>query len=271
MQTCTKYVTLAYSKSSLSFSGRAGTPFGQTSPCLLFGTYFFSFCQSCSLRLFTGTHPEFRGIAQRWWLSVDKNSQQATQALSTVQKSQTCRQCSMQTRVFQIALFKGFPNIPHIPPPLGHSAGTNEATMTATPENAPCWHVPQRPREICAHHYLRVPLCPSLPPPSLSHSFSLSLRASTAIAIPRQRQERHALRLQCFDGRLLRPCAAHPTGAAHEGQSSFSEGGGGSSPPSPRVEAHGVLVIKGRHTRENAMGPAQLAAALLRPLSWRSI
>ena len=37
------------------------TPFGQTSPCLLFGTYFFSFCQSCSLRLFTGTHPEFSG------------------------------------------------------------------------------------------------------------------------------------------------------------------------------------------------------------------
>ena len=53
----------------------------------------------------------------------------------------------MQTRVFQIALSKGFPNIPHIPPPLGHSAGTNEATMT-TPENAPCWQVPQRPREI---------------------------------------------------------------------------------------------------------------------------
>ena len=67
MQTCTEYVTLAYSESSfaLSFSGRAGTPFGQTSPCLLFRTYFFSFCQSCSLRLFTGTNPEFRGIAQR--------------------------------------------------------------------------------------------------------------------------------------------------------------------------------------------------------------
>ena len=66
-QTCTECFTLAYSESSfaLSFSGRAGTPFGQTSPCLLLGTYFFSFCQSCNLRLFTGTHPEFRGIAQR--------------------------------------------------------------------------------------------------------------------------------------------------------------------------------------------------------------
>ena len=66
-QTCTEHFTLAYSESlfASSFSGRAGTPFGQTSPCLLLGTYFFSFCQSCSLRLFTGTHPEFRGLAQR--------------------------------------------------------------------------------------------------------------------------------------------------------------------------------------------------------------
>ena len=55
-------------------------------------------------------------------------------------------------RVFQIALFKGFPNLPHIsPPPLGHSAVTNEATKTPTPENALCWHKMQRPREIFFH------------------------------------------------------------------------------------------------------------------------
>ena len=50
--------------------------------------------------------------------------------------------------MFQIALFKGFPNIPHIPPPSGHSAGTNDATMAPTPENAPCWHEIGRPQEI---------------------------------------------------------------------------------------------------------------------------
>ena len=51
--------------------------------------------------------------------------------------------------VFQIAPFSSFPNIPHIPPPLGHSAGTNEATTAPTPENAACWHEITRPREIC--------------------------------------------------------------------------------------------------------------------------
>ena len=51
-------------------------------------------------------------------------------------------------RVFRIALFEDFPNIPHIPLPPGHSAGTNEATMAPTPENPPCWQDPHRPREI---------------------------------------------------------------------------------------------------------------------------
>ena len=41
------------------FLAGLGTPFGHTSPCLLLGTYFFSFCQSCSQRLFTGAHPAF--------------------------------------------------------------------------------------------------------------------------------------------------------------------------------------------------------------------
>ena len=51
--------------------------------------------------------------------------------------------------VFQIALFEGFPNLPHNPPtPTGHSAGTNQATMATTLENAPYWHDPHQPREI---------------------------------------------------------------------------------------------------------------------------
>ena len=49
------------SLSALLFSGRAGTPLGQTSPCLWTGTYFFNFCQSCNLRAFTGTQPSLRG------------------------------------------------------------------------------------------------------------------------------------------------------------------------------------------------------------------
>ena len=36
----------------------------------------------------------------------------------------------------QMALFKGFLNIPHIPLPFGHSVDTNEATMDPTPENS---------------------------------------------------------------------------------------------------------------------------------------
>ena len=44
---------------------------------------------------------------------------------------------------------RAFRIYPTPPPPLGHSAGTNEATMAPTPENAPCWQVPVRPREIC--------------------------------------------------------------------------------------------------------------------------
>ena len=73
----------------------------------------------------------------------------STHIVRNGQKSHTCCQHSMQTWVFQIALFKGFPNIPHITLPLGHSVDTNEATMDLTPENAPCWHDRYRPREIC--------------------------------------------------------------------------------------------------------------------------
>ena len=50
------------SLSASPFSGRAGVPLGQTSPCLWTGIYFFNFSQSCNFRAFTGTHPSERGI-----------------------------------------------------------------------------------------------------------------------------------------------------------------------------------------------------------------
>ena len=56
-----------YSESSssvaLPFSGKAGTPLGQTSPHLWTGTYFFNLSQPRGLRSFSGTHPVLRGIA----------------------------------------------------------------------------------------------------------------------------------------------------------------------------------------------------------------
>ena len=55
----------SWSPSALPFSGRAGTPLRQTSPCLWTGTYFFNFPQSCNLRALTGTHPSLRGIIHR--------------------------------------------------------------------------------------------------------------------------------------------------------------------------------------------------------------
>ena len=70
-----------------------------------------------------------------WQLPVDKKRQQTTQASSEMDEnirhvvSPACR-----PGVFQIALFKGFPNIPHIPLPPEHSVGTNEATMAPTPK-----------------------------------------------------------------------------------------------------------------------------------------
>ena len=46
------------------------------------------------------------------------------------------------------ALFKGFPNIPHIPLPPEHSVGKNEATRSPTRENPESWKDQRRPREI---------------------------------------------------------------------------------------------------------------------------
>ena len=89
-----------------------------------------------------------------WWLPVSKNRQQATQALSKAEKNlKHVVSTACKPGVFRIALFKGFPNMPHIPPPTGHSAGTNETTKAPTPENAPCWHETARPREIYVYKY----------------------------------------------------------------------------------------------------------------------
>ena len=46
----------------LSLSIRVGSSLWHTFPCLLMGTYFLNFPQSCSLRAFTGTHPVLRGM-----------------------------------------------------------------------------------------------------------------------------------------------------------------------------------------------------------------
>ena len=79
---------------------------------------------------------------------------EAARNAGTVQngrKSQTCRQYSIQTWVCQIALFKGFPNLPHMPPPppMGHTVGPNQATITTTTENPPIWRSRYRPQEKC--------------------------------------------------------------------------------------------------------------------------
>ena len=52
-----------------------------------------------------------------WQLSVDKNRQEATQAPSKMDENLKYTVCTVRRRVFQIPLFKGFPNIGHIPPP----------------------------------------------------------------------------------------------------------------------------------------------------------
>ena len=56
---------------------------------------------------------------QTWWLPVDNRRQQATQALSkTDQNLKHIVSSACRPRVFRIAHLKGFPNIPHIKPPL---------------------------------------------------------------------------------------------------------------------------------------------------------
>ena len=78
--------------------------------------------------------------------SIDKRRQQAAHTqYKTDENLSHVVNTACRPRVFQVALCKGFLNLPYIPPPplLGHSAGTNEATKTPTPENAPCWHEAQ--------------------------------------------------------------------------------------------------------------------------------
>ena len=64
-----------------------------------------------------------------WRLLVDKKREEAAHTPSKKDEnlkhtvSAACR-----PRVFQIALFKGFVNIPHTTPPTGHTVGTNKAT-----------------------------------------------------------------------------------------------------------------------------------------------
>ena len=85
-----------------------------------------------------------------WWLPVYKNRQKATQASSKTDEilKHTVSTAS-RPGVFRIALFKGFPNIPHIPLPPEHSVGANEGTMAQGPENPQSWQDSERPREIC--------------------------------------------------------------------------------------------------------------------------
>ena len=82
---------------------------------------------------------------------ADKRGQQAARPLSkTGETLKGVVSTACRPGVFQIALFKGFPNILRIPPPpSGHSVGTNEATMAATPENAQGWHNPHRCKGVC--------------------------------------------------------------------------------------------------------------------------
>ena len=79
---------------------------------------------------------------QTWCVPVDKKGQQAGQAPSKTDEIQTKHVVSTacRPRVFQIARFKGFPNIPHIPLPTGHVVGTNEATRAPSLKNTPSWH-----------------------------------------------------------------------------------------------------------------------------------
>ena len=72
-----------------------------------------------------------------WWLPVDKEG--SKQNRYRPKRTETSNMLSVQQAdtVFQIALFKGIPNIPHIP--TGHPADSNEATMAPTLENPPCW------------------------------------------------------------------------------------------------------------------------------------
>ena len=83
-----------------------------------------SFANQRFLRCIWGCNSTLREFVSGYGGCLMKKRQQATQAPSKKDKnlkhtvSTACR-----PRVFQIALFKGFPNIPHIPPPYGTHSG----------------------------------------------------------------------------------------------------------------------------------------------------
>ena len=63
-------------------------------------------------------------------------------------KSETYSQYNMQTWVFQIALFKGFLNIPHTPLPPEHSVDTNEAMMAPPRKHTKLAQTVHTPRDM---------------------------------------------------------------------------------------------------------------------------
>ena len=133
---CTAPLDHPYSESSsssaLPFSGRAGTPLGQTSPCLWTGTYFFSFPQSCNICAFSGTHPSLRGTAHR--PSVVRSTFRCL-VNQTLHQWHHCTLMSTIHSQHGAADSLGqvlFEYTPHTPT-YGHSVDTNEVTRAATP------------------------------------------------------------------------------------------------------------------------------------------
>ena len=128
--------------------------------------------------------------------------------------------------MFQIALFKGFPDIPHIPLPPEHSVGRNEATRSPTRENPESWQERRRPREI--YHvqlrlvrpgggggYLLLTLFCSnacLPPPPPPPAYPAERRAGPWAAVPRICGMVDLALALVVHGHQLRPVAQHRGG-----------------------------------------------------------
>ena len=133
---------------------------------------------------------------------------------------QTCHHISTACKpgVFRIALCKGVPKNPHLPPPTGHSVGAKEATRAATQQNAQRWQIHQHPREIYAWIWV--------------HALPVRIRLATSVC-----QLRHY------------PMQQGPT-EPHAGRSTFllSSGGAGGGyyclplPPTHPMSTQPVLV-----------------------------
>ena len=100
----------------------------------------------------THTHcapPKRALLLTKGFCGASKKRQQATHEPSkTNENLKDVVNTACRPRVFQIAHFKGFPNIPHIPTPIGHSRGAIEATTAALSKNAQSWQKQRRHREI---------------------------------------------------------------------------------------------------------------------------